>query len=144
MFRVADKDAVLPGGWLVKKGEILRIPLFAAFTGTGFPGSFSQPRVFLPERWLDGAPPPPQFLPFSAGARDCVGQSLALLAARVQLATLLHRFRFRRPDGGALRGERCSKFGRADVPFAAPPVRGRMVLTLVPEGGIHCIVEQRG
>lgn len=97
-------------------------------TGASFPGAFASPREFQPERWLprgSAHPPPPQWLPFSAGTRDCVGQNLAVLQSRATLATLLHRFTFVQPPG-------------------AQPVRGRMSLTLTPDGGVPCIVTPRG
>lgn len=34
------------------------------------------------------------FLPFSAGARDCIGKNFALLEARTILATMLQRVHF--------------------------------------------------
>lgn len=42
------------------------------------------------------------FMPFSAGPRDCVGQSLALLELRTALATLLGRARWARDLCGLL------------------------------------------
>ena len=37
---------------------------------------------------------PMAFLPFSAGARDCIGKNFALLEARTILATMLQRVHF--------------------------------------------------
>ncbi len=39
-----------------------------------------------------------RFLPFSAGARDCVGRSLATINYKMLLALLLGHFRFRLAD----------------------------------------------
>ena len=38
---------------------------------------------------------PKRFIPFSAGARDCVGRSLATINYKMLLALLLGSFRFR-------------------------------------------------
>lgn len=45
------------------------------------------------------------FLPFIAGPRNCLGQHLALLEARVVLGYLVHRFTLT-PVKGAKAGER--------------------------------------
>lgn len=100
LFRICPEDTALPGGWWIRKGEIANgaraaprsaccshhqshhrcfcaVFTHGCNTGGGFPGAFESPREFRPERWLPGGsahPPPPQWLPFSAGSRDCVGQ----------------------------------------------------------------------
>lgn len=53
-----------------------------------------------PEGWsADGDAPaskrPKRFIPFSFGARDCVGRSLATINYKMLLAVLLGNFRFR-------------------------------------------------
>jgi cytochrome P450 len=55
------------------------------------------PMSFEPERFLNGANDELgnyAYLPFIQGPRNCLGQYLALLEARVVLATLLKRFKF--------------------------------------------------
>lgn len=81
VFRIAPCDTVLPGGWFIRKGEVVRCGGYAAHTGAGFEGAFDKPRDFLPERWLPGAqqPTPEGFLPFAFGPRGCAGQTLAAL-----------------------------------------------------------------
>lgn len=102
------------------------LTVFAAFTGGGFPGAFESPREFTPSRWRDAKEGSvPQFFPFSGGTRDCIGQQLAVLQAKLSIAVLLHRFTFGRLPG-------------------AKPVDGHLSLTLVPHGGVHCTVAPRG
>ena len=135
MMREADRDVVLPGGWLVKKGELVQIPLFSICSGSGFAGAFARPTEFWPERWLppaDGGPAPAvadgsalNFTPFSTGNRDCPGQSLALFETKAVLAILCHRFVFRRPSGSA------ELKGTIDA------------LTMGPEGGLPMIISRR-
>lgn len=57
---------------------------------------FSDPDVFLPERWLDADFQPSRFVyfPFSAGPRNCIGEQFAWLEATLVLATLVGRFSF--------------------------------------------------
>lgn len=60
------------------------------------PRYFSDPDVFIPERWLDAAFQPSRFVyfPFSAGPRNCIGEQFAWLEATLVLATLVGRYRF--------------------------------------------------
>lgn len=117
-MREAPCDTVLPGGWFIKKGEVVRAGGFASHTGT-FPGGFANPLDFAPDRWLDGstASEPAGFLPFSAGPRACAGQSMAQLQLRVLLARFAHLFSFSPAPG-------------------APPVVPVMTLTLFARDGI--------
>jgi cytochrome P450 len=70
--------------------------------------------AFKPERFLPGgeydqfdeAIRPYMFLPFIQGPRNCLGQHLALLEARVVLALLSARFTFRFADKAAAAGKR--------------------------------------
>ncbi len=56
---------------------------------------WSDPDHFLPERFLEGAPPPARFtyLPFGAGPRVCIGAQFALTEAAVVLSRLVRAFR---------------------------------------------------
>jgi len=87
------------------------------------------PDAFIPERFLPDAPEkPPKFayIPFSGGARVCLGARFGLVEAVLCLATLAQRFRLRPPPG---------------APFA-PEIECR--LTLRPKGGLPMILERRG
>ncbi len=54
---------------------------------------FEAPTRFRPERWETLSPSPFAYLPFGAGARQCIGMGFANLEIRVVLALLLQRFR---------------------------------------------------
>jgi len=71
---------------------------------------YKAPTEFKPERFLPGGEydafdesiRPYMFVPFIQGPRNCLGQHLALLEARVVLAALTQRFKFTavRADAG--------------------------------------------
>jgi cytochrome P450 len=57
------------------------------------PQYFEAPETFNPDRWLKGPLDDPfTFLPFSAGARNCIGQHLANLMVKVVLIRSLTQF----------------------------------------------------
>jgi len=61
------------------------------------PKFWSDPLRFDPQRWADGAPPPPHryaYFPFGGGPRNCIGDSFAWLEAVMVLATLVTQVRF--------------------------------------------------
>jgi len=71
------------------------------------PEIWDDPDAFRPERFLDeeGNFVPPKadrFLPFSAGRRVCLGESLARIELFLVLARLLHSFKFENPQGSDL------------------------------------------
>ena len=62
------------------------------------PSAFPNPTKFDPDRFsgaLDSEPgqrPPFAYIPFSAGARNCLGQKFAEMEQKVALATILRRY----------------------------------------------------
>ena len=62
------------------------------------PKWFPEPKKFDPERFGPNAPQrhhPFAFVPFSAGARNCIGQKFAELEQKVVLATILRKYSVR-------------------------------------------------
>lgn len=62
---------------------------------------FPNPEQFNPQRWMDVEERKrmePYFIPFSAGARGCIGRNISYLEQTVVLATLVHRFEFALPN----------------------------------------------
>lgn len=97
--RIAAEDVELGGRALPRKSRIL-VPYCALHHDAG---SFPEPRRFAPERWLEGATPPPYaYLPFGAGLHMCVGTSFAKQSMLVALACLLQRFSLRVVDGARI------------------------------------------
>lgn len=61
------------------------------------PQYFPQPKQFQPERWtadFEKALPRYAYLPFGGGPRVCIGNSFALMEARLIVATIAQRYRF--------------------------------------------------
>jgi cytochrome P450 len=57
------------------------------------PERYPQPDRFVPERWAGLASSPYEYLPFGAGPRMCLGETLAMVEMKVVLAMLLQRYR---------------------------------------------------
>ncbi|MEU4739247.1 cytochrome P450 [Actinosynnema sp. NPDC023658] len=80
------------------------------------PASFPDPYRFDPDRWLSPATEVPRgaFIPFAAGARQCVGNVFARAEIVITLATVLSRWRL--------------------VPVPGKPVRTRFTSAAYPSG----------
>ena len=85
-----------------------------------------RPDEFLPERWAEPAPDRPRYayVPFGAGARQCIGNSFAEMEGVIVLATLARRWRMAEPPGGS------------------HPAR-RAAVTLRPAAGLPLTVHRR-
>ena len=98
LLRVANKNHML-GDLSIKKGTGLSVGLSINFFD---PKIFKNPFDFVPERWIKSHElfanaeenDPYCFLPFSAGARNCIGQHMALIEAKIVLVRFLRRFKF--------------------------------------------------
>jgi cytochrome P450 len=56
-------------------------------------GYWPDPLLFCPERWLDDTPKHAFcYLPFSAGARNCIGQRFATMEAQLMLVPIIRQF----------------------------------------------------
>lgn len=61
------------------------------------PEIFPNPESFLPERWMDPEERKrmePYFIPFTTGARGCIGRNISYLEQTVVMATLIRRYEF--------------------------------------------------
>ena len=87
---------VIPAG-----GQVLLSP----YLTHRHPEFWHNPEGFDPDRWLDGGPALPRgaYLPFGAGARQCIGGAFATLEATLMLATLLPRVEVDLAPGPPLR-----------------------------------------
>uniref|UniRef100_A0A8D2JMH8 Cytochrome P450 family 4 subfamily F member 3 n=1 Tax=Sciurus vulgaris TaxID=55149 RepID=A0A8D2JMH8_SCIVU len=91
--RRCTQDVALPDGRVIPKGVICLISIFGTHHN---PAVWPNPEVydpfrFDPENAKDRSPL--AFIPFSAGPRNCIGQTFAMSEMRVVLALTLLRFR---------------------------------------------------
>ncbi|XP_055422494.1 cytochrome P450 4F3-like isoform X2 [Bubalus kerabau] len=91
--RRCTQDTVLPDGRVIPKGVICLISIFGTHHN---PSVWPDPEVFDPFRFdpenIKGRSPV-AFIPFSAGPRNCIGQTFAMTEMKVVLALTLLRFR---------------------------------------------------
>jgi carotene epsilon-monooxygenase len=105
LIRRALEDDELPGGWKVHKGQDVMISVYNIHRSESV---WKDPDDFLPERWSEYNQPRENpnerntdyhYIPFSGGARRCVGDQFALLESYAALSVLLSRFDFRLVEG---------------------------------------------
>jgi cytochrome P450 len=90
--RMALTDVPL-GDYIIPKGSNVFISTYAMHRD---PHYFPEPERFLPERFSperEAAIPRYAYLPFGGGPRICIGNSFAMLEARLLLATIAQRFK---------------------------------------------------
>jgi len=95
MRRVA-KDHKL-GDIHLREGDMVNLDYFY---NSYNPAYFDDVDDFKPERWLDKSKPGDAFAftPFSGGARNCIGQHLALNESRIILGELLSQYDLKIPE----------------------------------------------
>lgn len=96
--RVALQDHML-GNVPIAKGTMLNIAILANMNDENI---FHDPTKFLPERWSkDESKIKDSFayIPFSAGSRNCIGQHLAMIEAKIIIAEFVKTFEFELKKG---------------------------------------------
>jgi benzoate 4-monooxygenase len=71
------------------------------YTAHHDPSIFPKPDEYQPHRWMDieeRKRMEPYFIPFSTGARGCIGRNISYLEQAVVLASLVHRYEFALPS----------------------------------------------
>ncbi len=81
---------------------------------------YPRPDLFRPERFLDRKFHISEFMPFGAGARRCIGETLAMLEIKVAIATLLSTHEFELADD---RPEKPRRRGVILTPGRGVPIR---------------------
>ncbi|KAL6647413.1 hypothetical protein ACP70R_014850 [Stipagrostis hirtigluma subsp. patula] len=98
----AVEDGVEISGYTVPKGCAV---IFNSWAIMRDPAVWERPDEFMPERFLDRAAEVDfkgkefEFIPFGAGRRQCPGLPMAERVVPLILASLLHAFEWRLPDG---------------------------------------------
>jgi cytochrome P450 len=89
--RATAEDVTL-GGYAIPKERVLFINVIGMHYD---PQYFPEPEEFMPERFSpenEKNIPKYAYIPFGGGPRVCIGNSFAMLEARILLATLAQRF----------------------------------------------------
>uniref|UniRef100_A0ACD6AKG0 Uncharacterized protein n=1 Tax=Avena sativa TaxID=4498 RepID=A0ACD6AKG0_AVESA len=126
---LAVEDGVEIGGYTVPKGSTV---IFNAWAIMRDPAAWESPDEFVPERFLDMANQVDfrgkafEFIPFGSGRRLCPGLPMAERVVPFILASLLHTFEWRLPDGVSAEdldvSERFTTANVLAVPLKAVPV----------------------
>lgn len=106
--RTPPEGANILGEWIPGNTSVSMTIFGAHHDGTIYP----DPESFKPERWMDPEERrrmEPYFIPFSAGARGCIGRNISYLEQIVILATLVHRYDFDLAEPG-FKGKRFEAF----------------------------------
>lgn len=83
------------GNFTVKEGTIIRPDYFFNNFNERY---FEEPYTFNPKRWFKPevtSLDPYVFIPFSSGARNCIGQHLAIIEAKIMLSEFFNRFDYK-------------------------------------------------
>ncbi|KAM9827304.1 cytochrome P450 17A2 [Neosynchiropus ocellatus] len=121
------------GGHVVHRGTRVLVNLWSVHHD---PRHWDKPDLFSPERFLDDRGQrvtPACFLPFGAGPRVCVGESLARVELFLFLSSLLQRMSFTLPDGEAPPNLQ----GRLGVVLQPSPYK----VVVTPRAGWECHVK---
>ncbi|KMT18554.1 hypothetical protein BVRB_2g026880 [Beta vulgaris subsp. vulgaris] len=116
--RMAFEDIKL-GDLLIPKGLSIWIPVLAIHHDKELWGNDAN--EFNPDRFASKSFVSSRFLPFGAGPRNCIGQSFAVMEAKIILAMLVSKFRFKISDN-----------------YRHSPV---VVLTIKPKHGVQVCLE---
>lgn len=83
------------GNYTIKEGTIIRPDYFFNNFNEKY---FADPYTFKPKRWFEKEVMelnPYVYIPFSAGPRNCIGQHLAMMEAKIMISEFLNRFDYK-------------------------------------------------
>jgi len=101
IFRAPDHDVEV-GGYTIPEDATIMLPQYAVHRSDRY---WEDPETFDPERWSPGRSQDRHrfaYFPFGGGPRHCIGKHLAMLEARLILATTASRYRLHYEEDGPL------------------------------------------
>lgn len=109
-------ERVNVGGYDIEEGTVIAAQVSTLHMD---PKYFPNPKKFDPERFLEAdgrsVKKIDQFMPFSLGKRQCMGESLARMELFLIFANFVHKFNLRVPEGQPMPSIK-GKFGAAVSP----------------------------
>ncbi|KAH8401367.1 hypothetical protein KR009_004956 [Drosophila setifemur] len=146
--RYTEKDYVIEGK-LVPKGITLNMGIIVLGYNEKV---FKDPHKFRPDRFELEKPGPFEYVPFSAGPRNCIGQKFALLEIKTIVSKIIRNFHVLPALDGLF-----SKDGYVNTTLGLPPAERKKldqhrhkydpilsaVLTLKSENGLHIRLKER-
>lgn len=99
LHRVTPPEGYEIDGHWIAGGTAVAVPIYTAHRNPAF---FPEPERYVPERWLSEKAKGAQasFIPFSAGARGCIGRNITYIEQMMLLASLVRRYDFGFDDEG--------------------------------------------
>ncbi|KAF9875547.1 cytochrome P450 [Colletotrichum karsti] len=99
LHRVTPPEGLTIDGHRIEGGTVVAVPIYTAHRN---PELFPDPETYRPERWLaeGGKDAQASFMPFSAGARGCIGRNITYIEQTMLLASLVRRYEFSFVDEG--------------------------------------------
>lgn len=96
LHRVTPSEGYMVDGHHIAGNTIVVVPIYTAHRN---PSLFPEPENFQPERWLNEENKGAQasFIPFSTGARGCIGRNITYIEQSILIATLVGRYEFHLP-----------------------------------------------
>lgn len=97
LHRLTPPEGYTIDGHWIEGGTIVVVPIYTAHRNPTF---FPNPEEYQPERWLKDGIKDAQasFIPFSAGARGCIGRNITYIEQMILISTLVHRYDLRFAD----------------------------------------------
>lgn len=94
------KARIRLGEWVIPEETNMFISIQLAHVDRS---SYENPESFDPDRYAQGAPKPPSWIPFGGGINRCIGAGFSNMEMDVTLRTLLRELRFESTDAPAER-----------------------------------------
>ncbi len=111
---IKESLRILPGSAYVQRVNVAPVVLgpfhlhrgtvvvFSQFMTHRLPEIYPEPNRFHPDRWLQLAPSPYEYLPFGAGPRRCIGGPLATVIMQIVIPMIWRKFRLRVAPGAPI------------------------------------------